>query len=119
MTRLLVAIGITGSLAVAPLTYGETVSTKHRLSDFDLVRFQFCGSDNDCMVAINGCCDCANGGETVAVSKDRFDEFKSHFDCAGVPCGMKEAVPACDRGVVTCVRGRCRYVSPEEFRRLR
>ena len=80
------------------------------LSDFELARYQYCGSDKDCMVAQNGCCDCANGGEDVAVNKERFDAFRARFDCLYVNCGDKEAVPACTSGVVSCVNHKCLYV---------
>ena len=84
--------------------------TTKPLTEFDLGRYQYCGSDRDCVVAINGCCDCANGGVEVAVNRTRLEKFRSRFECLKVNCGKKIPAPACGSGVVTCIEHRCRYV---------
>lgn len=87
---------------------GRTGNTK-ALSDFELAKYQYCGQDSDCVIAINGCCDCVNGGIEVAVNKDRVEAFRKRFECLHVKCGMKKADPPCKSGVVSCVSHRCRY----------
>ncbi|HQH28156.1 MAG TPA: hypothetical protein PLP17_12220 [Oligoflexia bacterium] len=79
------------------------------LDDFELARYQYCGTDKDCVVSINGCCDCANGGIEVAVNKERRDDFRKRFDCLYFECSHKPANPPCANGVVSCVNHKCRY----------
>lgn len=81
------------------------------LSDFELGKYQYCGDDRDCVVAQNGCCDCANGGADVAVNKDRLSAFNTRFDCLYVSCGEEEITPPCGSGVVSCINHKCRYIS--------
>ena len=85
------------------------------LNETELKKYQYCGSDEDCTVANNGCCDCANGGADVSVSKDRLVDFNLRFDCESRPCTMKAAVPACGTGVVSCVNHQCRYFTAADF----
>lgn len=85
-----------------------TGSTKP-LSAFELGRYQYCGDDRDCMVALNGCCDCANGGEDVAVNKERYEAFRARFQCLYVSCGEKTRATECATGVVSCLNHKCRY----------
>ncbi len=87
------------------------------ISATDLKRYQYCGADSDCVKANNGCCDCANGGADVSVSKDRLGEFNLRFECEGVQCTEKASVPECGAGVVSCVNHQCRYFSATDFQR--
>ncbi len=87
---------------------GKNTNTKP-LSDFELLKYQYCGEDSDCTVAVNGCCDCANGGIEVAVNKERLEDFQARFACLHVQCGTKPADPLCKNGVVSCVSHRCIY----------
>ena len=79
------------------------------LDKLELSAYQYCGSDSDCVYANNGCCDCANGGEAVAVNKERLKDFRARFDCMKTMCTRMAAVPACDSGVVSCIEHRCKY----------
>lgn len=95
---------------------GKAARTKRRplgltkpLTAFELGRYQYCGADADCVLAQNGCCDCANGGEDVAVNKERLAAFRARFDCLYVNCANKEVFPACGTGVVSCVNHKCKY----------
>jgi hypothetical protein len=87
-------------------------SSKHTapISEFDLGRYQYCGNDNDCVVATNGCCDCANGGADVAVNKERLAAFRENFNCLNVACTEMAVEERCGTGVVTCVNHKCNYV---------
>ena len=85
------------------------------ISPFELAKYQYCGSDADCVGEINGCCDCANGGEEVAINKERIAAFRANFECLHVACGDKAPETPCFSGVVSCVNHRCKYFSQEEF----
>jgi len=87
----------------------------YTLDDRQLLDFQYCESDSECVYAQNGCCDCANGGSEAAVSEQRLEEFKKQFRCQGVACSMRLAVPPCGSGVVSCVSNRCHYFKREEI----
>lgn len=80
------------------------------ISDFELARYQYCGQDSDCVVSVNGCCDCANGSAEVAVNKNRLGDFRKRFDCLKYSCGDKDADPRCANGVVSCVSHKCQYL---------
>ncbi len=84
--------------------------TTKPLSSYELGRYQYCGDDRDCMPAVNGCCDCANGGEDVAVNRERFESFRARFSCLSVGCGEKNG-QKCGTGLVSCVNHKCRYFS--------
>lgn len=87
------------------------------LADEELKKYQYCGGDQDCTVAINGCCDCANGGADVSVSKERLMDFNSRFECKGKACTKKAAMPECGSGVVSCVNHQCKYFTAADFER--
>ncbi len=87
---------------------GKTGNTK-AIDDFELAKYQYCGNDADCRIAVNGCCDCANGGTEVAINKDRFEAFRERFDCLHVQCTQVIAEPPCENGVVSCINHRCHY----------
>jgi len=89
----------------APRTLGSTGP----LSAFELGRYQYCGEDRDCVFAVNGCCDCANGSEDVSVNRERLEAFRSRFSCLYVACGEKTREPTCGSGIVSCVNHKCRY----------
>ena len=71
--------------------------------------YQACKVDDDCVYTRNGCCDCANGGEAIAVARTELDRFRSQFACDDVLCTMMGAEPPCDAGKATCEEGLCRY----------
>lgn len=90
------------------LQLGKTGNTK-AIDDFELAKYQYCGNDSDCTVAVNGCCDCVNGGIEVAVNKERVEAFHERFDCLHVECTQNVANPPCANGVVSCINHRCQY----------
>ena len=97
--------GLTSSgLATAPI------------SEEDLYRFRYCGSDSDCIAVVNGCCDCANGGQEVAIAKSSLGEFKALFDCNQVSCGQRYPTPECRQGYVSCLKNRCTFTQDREYR---
>lgn len=74
--------------------------------------FRDCASALDCAATLNGCCDCANGGEDIAVNKTRVAEFRKQFDCSRTHCEQSGAMAPCGSGSVSCVEGLCRYTKP-------
>jgi len=74
--------------------------------------YRGCSSDTDCVVALNGCCDCVNGGEDIAVNKTQREAFRAHFDCSRTHCTEMGAVVPCGSGSVQCVAGLCSYRAP-------
>src|SRR5262245_7217641 len=105
-TLLVLGIGLFGAcsgeneqapLATAPLPEPETR------------RFRACGVDGDCTFVNNGCCDCANGGEEIAINRDMVGAFRAQFDCAHASCTMVGRSPPCGCGIASCVGGLCEY----------
>lgn len=83
------------------------------LDDKDLLPYQYCGKDSDCMQVINGCCQCMQGDSFVAINKDRLEAFQARFKCEDVLCPKSENYSySCVDGVVTCLNHRCLYVAP-------
>ena len=95
------AFGLTASAAAAPNT--------EKLPESEYHSYQKCGLDTDCVVVQNGCCDCANGGEDIAINKLYLDKFKARFSCEQIMCTMMAAVPPCGSGLVSCVSNSCHY----------
>lgn len=86
-----------------------------RLSEFDLARYQYCGSDRDCVIEINGCCECETGGQEVAINKGRVEAFRANFkECKNIACSEVLEQNHCGGGVVTCVEHRCKFIAAEE-----
>lgn len=90
--------GLDGNLGT--LSYGETLM------------YRSCEVNEDCVYAQNGCCDCANGGEDIAVNKDLKETFSRLFtlSCGNVACTMVGAIPACGTGTVECSAGICEFI---------
>lgn len=85
------------------------------LSDKDLLAYQYCGKDSDCMPVINGCCQCMQGDKFVAINKDRLVAFQERFSCEKILCPKTEVASySCEDGVVSCVNSRCMYLEPTE-----
>lgn len=116
--QLLLILSLSCALASMPTDVLADSPKKDRtkpISAVDLLRYNLCVNDRDCIVANNGCCDCANGGEDVAINKNAAERFKGLFDCDRTPCTLRAAVPACGSGVVSCIEGRCHYIAENEF----
>ena len=99
--------------AKSALADGVTTKTDKPLSDLELSAFQYCGTDRDCVKAVNGCCDCANGGVDVAVNKEKLSQFSSHFDCNSTSCENTNN-QQCGTGVVSCIELKCHYLPPSK-----
>ena len=81
----------------------------HALSDQKLLEYQYCGKDSDCMEVINGCCQCLQGDEYVAIAKNRYLDFKKNFVCENVSCPKEDTYKNCEEGLVSCINHRCTY----------
>jgi hypothetical protein len=71
--------------------------------------YRACTNDADCVLAQNGCCDCANGGEDIAVRRDRAAAFRERFRCED---GCTEIGGSCGQGTITCEEQLCVYRPP-------
>lgn len=92
------------------LIFGCSSSSADRsspISKSELAVYQDCSIDSDCTISNNGCCDCANGGEDVAIAKTSEEEFKLNFSCENVACTMLGRDPPCGSGKAICVSGKC------------
>lgn len=89
---------------------GVATKTDKPLSDLELSAFQYCGADKDCVKAVNGCCDCVNGGVDVAVNKEKLSDFQNRFDCNSTSCENTNN-QHCGTGVVSCVEHKCQYLT--------
>ncbi len=67
-------------------------------TDKELKKLQSCDADSDCVRVDNGCCDCANGGQSTAINRQYEKEFRDGFDCRNVFCSQKV--------------GNCLYLDP-------
>lgn len=70
------------------------------------VSYRACSTDADCVLALNGCCDCANGGRDIAVSRAKLAEFKAQFRCTGA---CTERGGTCGKGRIACENKVCMY----------
>lgn len=85
------------------------------LNDKDLLPYQYCGKDSDCMQVINGCCQCMQGDKYVAINKDRLEAFQARFNCENMQCPKEEPFSySCEEGVISCLNHRCIYAAPGE-----
>jgi len=97
----------------APVEHIKQEPKRPSLSEIDLLPYQYCGKDSDCMQVINGCCQCVQGDLYVAINKDPLEAFQSRFSCNDVVCPKSEYVSySCEDGVVTCLSHRCLHVAP-------
>lgn len=71
--------------------------------------YRACQIDSDCVLALNGCCDCANGGEDIAVNRDQAAAFAASFACSGA---CNEVGGDCGHGTVRCTDHVCTYEAP-------
>ena len=71
--------------------------------------YRACESDAECVYAENGCCDCANGGENIAVNRQKLADFRARFRCTG---GCTEIGGDCGQGKVACENKLCVYHEP-------
>jgi hypothetical protein len=73
------------------------------------LEYRSCEVDTDCVLALNGCCDCANGGHDIAVSRAKLPEFNARFECAS---GCTERAGNCRDGTIACKSTLCTYSKP-------
>ena len=73
----------------------------------ELEAYRHCETDAQCTWVNNGCCDCANGGEDVAVATTKKAAFRALFECANAPCTAVSIEPECGTGTVACEGGLC------------
>jgi hypothetical protein len=77
------------------------------MPEADSLAYRSCNTADDCVYVNNGCCDCVNGGEDIAVNKAKKAEFEARFQC--LPSYCTEVGGKCGRGEVTCEEHVCRF----------
>lgn len=75
------------------------------------LEYRACTTDTDCVLALNGCCDCANGGQDIAVHRDHASAFQARFKCTG---GCTEIGGNCGQGAIACENKLCTYREPAQ-----
>jgi len=81
----------------------------------DLLVFQGCNNDDECVFATNGLCDCANGGDDVSVNINKLEEFTALFDQEDVFCTLMHGPLPCGIGASTCQNNICVYQECYDF----
>lgn len=71
----------------------------------ELKQFQKCEDTTHCIRVTNGCCDCANGGDTTAVDRAFDKKFETLFSCEKTICTQKAG--DCNFREPECVNGYC------------
>jgi len=108
------SIALLSFVVIAGCSSSNNNSTnKGVLSDTETLPYKNCAVDSDCIYTTNGCCDCANGGEDIAINKSKLSDFEALFNCSGA-CTMIGAVPPCGSGTVSCQSGLCVYTKATE-----
>lgn len=109
MTRLaitLLALGLLGASCQHP--------QRQPLPEAETREYRSCETDADCEYANNGCCDCSNGGEDIAINRAKKPEFRARFTC-DQPCSTRG--PLCGGGRVSCEQHLCTYTPPSPDQR--
>jgi hypothetical protein len=70
-----------------------------------LLPYQGCTDSSECIRVDNGCCDCANGGATVAIHRKFEKELRDRFQCEDVMCTQRAG--DCKFREPVCRNGRC------------
>ena len=96
---------------LAPLA-GASCNRGHQgpMPEAETRTYRACTSDADCVYTHNGCCDCVNGGQDLAVNRAQHDAFRAKFACAAVGC--TEMAGDCGQGRVSCEQNVCTYHRP-------
>jgi hypothetical protein len=88
-------------LLLAPIAQARTKS----FTAAELKQYQKCEDTSNCIRVTNGCCDCANGGDTTAVSRAFDKKFEKLFSCEKTMCTQKAG--DCNFREPVCVKGLC------------
>ena len=93
---------------------GKKSKKSNSLSSDELLKFQYCGKDSDCVESINGCCQCLQGDKKIGIAKDRLGDFRSQFHCDNISCPQEDDSSKCEDGIVSCLNHRCTYFGVEK-----
>jgi len=108
------SLSVVRSLCLALLALSATSCSRSRAEKFGPLPeaqtrpFRACHADQDCEFVTNGCCDCMNGGEELAINKAQHEQFRAQFDCKQ-PLGCTEIGGVCGDGTSRCESGLCTY----------
>lgn len=89
-------------------TYTE--KTDKPLTGVEIMIYNGCRMNSDCVRATNGCCECSGANSEIAIDYKYLELLKSRFDCAGVECNVDvRNGSTCGCGVLECKDGICIY----------
>jgi hypothetical protein len=88
-------------LLLAPTAQARTTP----FTAVELKQYQKCEDTSNCIRVTNGCCDCANGGDTTAVSREFDKKFEKLFSCEKTMC--TQMAGDCNFREPVCVKGLC------------
>ena len=77
------------------------------LPEAETLEYRACTADEDCTYALNGCCECVEGGEYIGVRKDQADEFRHRFSCITAECPEPIDDLPCGTVIAACRDGLC------------
>lgn len=102
----LIMVWIMALLIGLNLTGCDFLKRSTPLSLAEYRQYQSCQSDDECVYAQNGPCDCNNGGENISVNKSNLQDFEKLFK--SVPCTMRGG-PWCKDGIAKCEDKLCHW----------
>jgi hypothetical protein len=97
-----------GPHGAAPLAQPPVAKLEGPMPEQLTLEYRACDTDADCVLALNGCCDCANGGHDIAVNRAKLGDFVARFQCAS---GCTERGGKCGDGTIACKNELCTYGS--------
>ncbi len=93
------------SLRIFACLWGCTAAacgTSEPLPEAETLEYRACSADADCVYVLNGCCECAEGGEYIGVHKDQAEAFRDQFSCIFAECPEPSAEPPCGSVEAAC-----------------
>jgi hypothetical protein len=94
-----------GIIFFAGCSHDPAIVPTAPLPMLEVVQYQACDDSSECIRVDNGCCDCANGGQTIAINRKFESEFRAKFDCDRVVCTQRAG--SCQFLDPVCQSGRC------------
>jgi hypothetical protein len=99
-------IGLLAGAACAPCRAPNADKLSAPMEERLTREYRACAVDADCVVVLNGCCDCANGGQDIAVNREEAAAFEARFHCTGE---CNEMAGDCGQGTARCEDQLCTY----------
>jgi len=104
-----------------PKAVRTSLMEKKKFITMYLKEYQYCETDEECVYANNGFCDCANGGEEVAINVNELETFEAIFDSWDPGCSKRGRTLPCGigAGVVCGEKKLCEFKPCKNLRKVR